>query len=67
MGVEVKSVALDEPTSGEHMTGKLRKHRSLENVYLKGGQERRRLGRNISRQEKNRRELCPRGQQVGSC
>lgn len=63
-GVVAKSVALDEPTNGEHMTGKLMKHRTLENVYLKGGQERRRLGRNISRQEKNRRERSPRGQQV---
>lgn len=64
-GVVAKSVALDEMTSGEHMTAKLMTHGTLKNVYLKGGQERRRLGRNISRQEKNRREWSPRGQQVG--
>ena len=50
-----KPMAVEEP-----MDGKLMMHRTLGSIYLKGGQERRRLGRNRrKRQEKNWRELSP--------
>lgn len=64
--VVAKSVAMDEPTSGKQVSEKLMKHRTSEDTYLTGGQKRRSLERNNSRQEKNGRGLFPRGQQASS-
>lgn len=52
-----KPSALEDP-----IDGKLMMHRTLESIYLKGRQERRRLGRN---RRKTGGSCLPRGQQVG--
>ena len=48
-----ESVAMDEPTDGVQVTGGLTEGRTLENIYLKGGQNRQ-LGRNSQRREASR-------------